>query len=155
MKTIPIKSSIAALTTAATLLTSGIVPTVQANAGGLKVLPLGPNPCISKPWMCGPGGIKLPPPGPGPLPPAPPPAPPAPSGGLSKDQLLGLGIVGGVLAGAAIANAVRPKDVIVQSSSNGNAHVNWCFGRYKSYRMSDNSFQPYNGPRKQCYSPYL
>ena len=36
----------------------------------------------------------------------------------------------------------------------GNAHVQWCYDRYRSYRASDNTFQPYNGPRRQCYSPY-
>lgn len=35
------------------------------------------------------------------------------------------------------------------------AHVRWCDNRYRSYRASDNSFQPYNGPRRQCRSPYL
>ncbi|MGB3387422.1 MAG: BA14K family protein [Pseudaminobacter sp.] len=34
------------------------------------------------------------------------------------------------------------------------AHVNWCYNRYRSYRAYDNTFQPYNGPRRQCYSPY-
>lgn len=34
------------------------------------------------------------------------------------------------------------------------AHVNWCYNRYRSYRAVDNSFQPYNGPRRQCISPY-
>jgi BA14K-like protein len=34
------------------------------------------------------------------------------------------------------------------------AHVEWCFNRYRSYRASSNSFQPYNGPRRICYSPY-
>lgn len=33
-------------------------------------------------------------------------------------------------------------------------HVNWCHSRYRSYRVSDNTFQPYNGPRKACVSPY-
>jgi len=33
-------------------------------------------------------------------------------------------------------------------------HVNWCDNRYISYRSSDNTFQPYNGPRQQCVSPY-
>jgi len=33
--------------------------------------------------------------------------------------------------------------------------VRWCDNRYRSYRASDNSFQPYNGPRRQCRSPYL
>jgi hypothetical protein len=34
------------------------------------------------------------------------------------------------------------------------AHYQWCENRYRSYRASDNTFQPYNGPRQQCYSPY-
>jgi hypothetical protein len=34
------------------------------------------------------------------------------------------------------------------------AHVEWCYNRYRSYRAWDNTFQPYNGPRRQCYSPY-
>ncbi|CAN0656016.1 Lectin-like protein BA14k [Nitratireductor aquimarinus] len=34
------------------------------------------------------------------------------------------------------------------------AHVNWCYDRYRSYRASDNTFQPYHGPRKRCISPY-
>ena len=36
----------------------------------------------------------------------------------------------------------------------GNAHVRWCNARYRSYRAWDNTFQPYNGPRQQCWSPY-
>jgi hypothetical protein len=36
----------------------------------------------------------------------------------------------------------------------GNAHVRWCYARYRSYRAWDNTFQPYNGPRQQCWSPY-
>jgi hypothetical protein len=38
--------------------------------------------------------------------------------------------------------------------ANSNAHVEWCYDRYKSYRASDNTYQPYNGGRRQCYSPY-
>jgi len=38
--------------------------------------------------------------------------------------------------------------------NSGNSHVNWCYNRYRSYRAYDNTFQPYNGPRRQCYSPY-
>ncbi|RUM99727.1 BA14K family protein [Pseudaminobacter arsenicus] len=33
-------------------------------------------------------------------------------------------------------------------------HIDWCYSRYRSYRAYDNTFQPYNGPRRQCYSPY-
>lgn len=36
----------------------------------------------------------------------------------------------------------------------GSRHVEWCYDRYRSYRASDNTYQPYNGPRRQCYSPY-
>ena len=36
----------------------------------------------------------------------------------------------------------------------GGSHVNWCANRYRSYRAYDNTFQPYNGPRRRCYSPY-
>ncbi|PBC03276.1 BA14K family protein [Mesorhizobium sp. WSM3860] len=35
------------------------------------------------------------------------------------------------------------------------AHVQWCYDRYRSYRAWDNTFQPYNGPRRQCISPYI
>jgi len=34
------------------------------------------------------------------------------------------------------------------------AHINWCHNRYRSYRAWDNSFQPYHGGRRQCWSPY-
>lgn len=55
-------------------------------------------------------------------------------------------------AGALIGSA------IINSENNrvyaGNAHVQWCYDHYRSYRASDNTFQPYNGPRRQCYSPY-
>jgi len=36
----------------------------------------------------------------------------------------------------------------------GSSHVRWCANRYRSYRAYDNTFQPYNGPRRQCISPY-
>ncbi|TGU89894.1 BA14K family protein [Mesorhizobium sp. M00.F.Ca.ET.151.01.1.1] len=36
----------------------------------------------------------------------------------------------------------------------GNAHVQWCYNHYRSYRASDNTFQPNNGPRRECRSPY-
>lgn len=33
-------------------------------------------------------------------------------------------------------------------------HFDWCAHRYRSYRAYDNTFQPYGGPRTQCYSPF-
>ena len=38
--------------------------------------------------------------------------------------------------------------------ANWRAHVRWCYNRYNSYRDYDNSYQPYNGNRQQCWSPY-
>jgi FAD/FMN-containing dehydrogenase len=49
----------------------------------------------------------------------------------------------GAIIGGAVAN-----------NSGGSAHVQWCYDRYRSYRVYDNSYQPYNGPRRLCYSPY-
>ncbi|WP_342021920.1 BA14K family protein [Nitratireductor soli] len=34
------------------------------------------------------------------------------------------------------------------------AHRAWCHQNYRSYRASDNSFQPYRGGRQRCRSPY-
>lgn len=34
------------------------------------------------------------------------------------------------------------------------AHYDWCYDRYRTYRALDNTFQPYRGPRRQCVSPY-
>lgn len=54
-------------------------------------------------------------------------------------------------AGAVITGA------IVNNENNryeGNSHVQWCYDHYRSYRSSDNSFQPNYGPRQECRSPY-
>jgi hypothetical protein len=62
-------------------------------------------------------------------------------------------IIGGLAAGAIIGGAIASSQPR-QYRSVGNDHVSWCYSRYRSYRASDNTFQPYNGPRRQCYSPY-
>lgn len=36
----------------------------------------------------------------------------------------------------------------------GYVHAQWCYNHYRSYRAYDNTFQPINGPRQQCYTPY-
>ncbi|MBN9671279.1 BA14K family protein [Roseibium aggregatum] len=33
-------------------------------------------------------------------------------------------------------------------------HYNWCARKYRSYRPYDNTFQPYQGPRRSCRSPF-
>lgn len=55
----------------------------------------------------------------------------------------------GAIIGGAIAAPSRPVETGVNPR-----HANWCYDRYRSYRAWDNSFQPYGGPRQQCYSPY-
>jgi hypothetical protein len=52
-------------------------------------------------------------------------------------------IAGAIIGGATAAPA--------QASSR---HVQWCYDHYRSYRATDNTFQPNNGPRRQCNSPY-
>jgi hypothetical protein len=55
-------------------------------------------------------------------------------------------------AGALITGAIANQPRVVHRG--GSAHVEWCYNRYRSYRAYDNTFQPYHGPRRQCYSPY-
>lgn len=57
----------------------------------------------------------------------------------------------GAIIGGAIASQPAPRTRV---RDYGSAHVDWCYDRYRSYRASDNTFQPYNGPRRQCRSPY-
>ncbi|RVB59254.1 BA14K family protein, partial [Mesorhizobium sp. M7A.F.Ca.CA.004.06.1.1] len=59
---------------------------------------------------------------------------------------------------AAFATGALITGAIINNENNrvygGNAHVQWCYDRYRSYRASDNTFQPNYGPRKECRSPY-
>ncbi|HMM64427.1 MAG TPA: BA14K family protein [Mesorhizobium sp.] len=57
-------------------------------------------------------------------------------------------------AGANISGAIANDRPPPPPAAYGNAHVRWCSQRYRSYRAYDNSWQPYNGPRRQCVSPY-
>ena len=54
----------------------------------------------------------------------------------------------GAAAGAAPAATPAPARRLAA------AHVAWCYDRYLSYRAWDNTYQPYEGPRRQCWSPY-
>ncbi len=58
---------------------------------------------------------------------------------------------GAFIAGAIIGGAINNGN---NYNRGGSRHVQWCYDRYRSYRASDNTFQPYNGPRQLCYSPY-
>ncbi len=54
----------------------------------------------------------------------------------------------GAIVGGAISSQPAPR------ARSGSRHVQWCYDRYRSYRASDNTYQPYNGPRRSCNSPY-
>ena len=59
----------------------------------------------------------------------------------------------GAIIGGAIANNNnnnRPRDAGINPR-----HVQWCYARFRSYRSWDNTFQPNQGPRRQCLSPYF
>ncbi|MGK6313920.1 BA14K family protein [Neorhizobium sp. DT-125] len=64
----------------------------------------------------------------------------------------------GALIGGAIAaqpRYVEPAPAPVYGGGGLNPrHYEWCSSRYRSYDAYSNSFQPYNGPRQTCYSPY-
>jgi hypothetical protein len=58
---------------------------------------------------------------------------------------------------AAFATGALISGAIINNNQNayrGNSHVQWCYDRYRSYRASDNTFQPNYGPRQECRSPY-
>ena len=48
------------------------------------------------------------------------------------------------IAGALITGAIN------DAPQSGDSHVQWCYDHYRSYRAYDNTYQPYNGPRRQC-----
>ncbi|OJT96379.1 MAG: hypothetical protein BGN83_21830 [Rhizobium sp. 63-7] len=54
-------------------------------------------------------------------------------------------------AGAIIGGAMNQPRVY---RNVGSDHVSWCQNRWRSYRAYDNTYQPYNGPRRVCVSPY-
>ncbi len=75
--------------------------------------------------------------------------------GRSPD--LGSAVVGAIIGGIIVNEFNRPQQRQTPSRSTqylSQSHVNWCHNRWRSYRVSDNSYQPYNGPRRICASPY-
>jgi hypothetical protein len=59
--------------------------------------------------------------------------------------------LGGLIIGGALDDGPR---YVRPGYRLSNAHVRWCYNRYRSYDRYSNTFQPYNGPRRACYSPY-
>jgi len=66
-------------------------------------------------------------------------------------------IAGAIIGGALSRQASPPPPPVYRAAPPvrvSDAHIRWCYDRYRSYRASDNTFQPYNGPRRACRSPY-
>lgn len=51
---------------------------------------------------------------------------------------------------AAFATGALITGAIANQNSGGSSHEQACAEHYRSYRASDNTFQPNNGPRQQC-----
>ncbi|MDR6430632.1 BA14K family protein [Brucella pseudogrignonensis] len=50
---------------------------------------------------------------------------------------------------------VRPADrTAVKTFGPSSNHISWCSNHYRSYRTSDNTYQPLAGPRTGCNSPF-
>lgn len=55
-------------------------------------------------------------------------------------------IIGGLAAGAIIGGIIASQPRV----SAGSSHADYCYSKYRSYRASDNTYQPTSGPRRQC-----
>ncbi|WP_235890750.1 BA14K family protein [Martelella alba] len=63
---------------------------------------------------------------------------------------------GALILGGVIAASQNDKNQPAQTTVTGinPRHYEWCAQTYRSYRRADNTYQPYNGQRQQCFSPY-
>jgi BA14K-like protein len=62
--------------------------------------------------------------------------------------------IGAIVLGTMLYNQNQNRSRNYQGNYAGDRHTNWCHNRYRSYRAYDNTFQPYNGRRRECISPY-
>ena len=75
---------------------------------------------------------------------------------------IGLGILGGIAAGAIIAGSANRghydddyyEERPVYRPSYRSSHVSWCFNRYRSYDEGSNTYVSYGGRVRNCRSPY-
>ncbi|RKE85881.1 BA14K family protein [Rhizobium sp. AG855] len=61
---------------------------------------------------------------------------------------------GSMRAGVIIDVPIPRRHIVGYGGGLNPRHYSWCADRYRSYHWRSNSFQPYYGPRAQCYSPY-
>lgn len=59
----------------------------------------------------------------------------------------------GAAFGLGIMIAPQMQNRVIRSYG-GNRHIEWCLNHYRSYRVSDNSWQPNYGQRRVCVSPF-
>ncbi|PWE53989.1 hypothetical protein DEM27_21900 [Metarhizobium album] len=62
----------------------------------------------------------------------------------------------GTLGSAQIfGNSVVTPDQVSDATGTyyADAHASWCMERYRSYRIEDNTYQPFSGKRKECLGP--
>jgi hypothetical protein len=74
----------------------------------------------------------------------------------SRGSDLGPAIAGAIIGGIIVHQfhqQPRPQPH-AHGSYLSSHHINWCRNRWRSYRVVDNSYQPYQGPRRVCISPY-
>ncbi len=83
--------------------------------------------------------------------------------GRRHNRDVGLGIVGGLVAGAIIAGAANrryddeyydDRPVYRTRPSYRDSHVSWCYNRYRSYDAGSNTYVTYGGRVRNCRSPY-
>ena len=56
--------------------------------------------------------------------------------------------IGGLVTGAIIGGIIASQPRV--NSYSGGSHAEYCYNRYRSYRASDNTYQPNYGPRREC-----
>ena len=81
------------------------------------------------------------------------------NGAAIAGALIGGAVIGGIIANSGRDRYYAPRRVYVEPRRSyrrgySNAHIRYCYNRYRSYRAYDNTFQPYHGPRRQCRSGY-
>ena len=80
------------------------------------------------------------------------------------EELFALGAAAGaaaiVLIGGLVTSVRARQPVAVEPLAytpvrvSADAHTSYCANRYRSYDAATDTFQPYNGPRRACVSPY-
>ena len=62
--------------------------------------------------------------------------------------------IGGVLLGAAIANSQNRNGGRRHRANQYEAHVDWCYNRYRSYNERTDKYRANSGRLRYCNSPY-